>query len=250
MAAFMRTGLPASRQCFAPFKSALKATTTSRRARSSKVMAASEDIKQWPKQDKRRFLHAVYRVGNLEATIDYYQKHFGMKQLRYRDVPEEKYRNAFLGYGPEDTNFCLELTENYDKDSYDLGTGFGHFALALPDVYKTCESIKNAGGKISRDAGPVKGGKTVIAFVEDPTGYKWELITREEPIKEPIAQVMLRVTDLDRSIKFYTEALGMTLIRTRDNPDNKYKLAFLGTTGLSACYQPALQHSLGHVTTR
>lgn len=224
----MRTGLPASRQCFTPFKSTLKATTTSRRAGSSRVMAASEDIKQWPKQDKRRFLHAVYRVGNLEATIDYYQKHFGMKQLRYRDVPEEKYRNAFLGYGPEDTNFCLELTENYDKDSYDLGTGFGHFALALPDVYKTCESIKKAGGKISRDAGPVKGGKTVIAFVEDPTGYKWELITREEPIKEPIAQVMLRVTDLDRSIKFYTEALGMTLIRTRDNPDNKYKLAFLG----------------------
>ena len=158
-------------------------------------MAASEDVKQWPKQDKRRFLHAVYRVGNLEATIDYYKKHFGMKQLRYRDVPDvsnttvvvfadmrnglvygtymymlihhvdslssrrvilqslqsklhhlqDKYRNAFMGYGPEDTNFCLELTENYDKDSYDLGTGFGHFALALPDVYKTCESIKQSG---------------------------------------------------------------------------------------------------------
>lgn len=192
------------------------------------MAAAGEDLKQWPQQDNRRFLHAVYRVGNLDATIDYYKKHFGMKQLRYRDVPEEKYCNAFMGYGPEDKNFCLELTQNYGTDHYDLGTGFGHFALALPDVYKACESIKKAGGKVSRDAGPVKGGKSVIAFVEDPTGYKWELITREEPIPEPIAQVMLRVTDLDRSIKWYTEALGCKLIRTRDNPDNGYKLAFLG----------------------
>jgi lactoylglutathione lyase len=191
-------------------------------------MAASQEVLDWPKQDKRRMLHAVYRVGDMDKTIEYYTKHFGMKQLRYRDVPDERYTNAFLGFGPEDKNFALELTYNYGKDSYDIGSGFGHFALAVPDVYKTVESIKNAGGKVTRDAGPVKGGTSVIAFVEDPTGYKWELIQRQDQaIPEPIAQVMLRVTDLERSKKFYQEVLGCKLVKERDNPDYKYKLAFM-----------------------
>ncbi|KAK9836940.1 hypothetical protein WJX81_001344 [Elliptochloris bilobata] len=189
---------------------------------------ASASPAEWAQQDQRRMLHAVYRVGDLDQTIEYYKKHFGLKQLRYRDIPEEKYTNAFLGSGDERTNFALELTYNYGKDSYDLGTGFGHFALAVPDVYKTVESIKSAGGKVSRDAGPVKGGSTHIAFVDDPTGYKWELIQRSGPIPEPIAQVMLRVTDLDASIKYYTEALGCKLLRKKDNPEYKYTLAFLG----------------------
>ncbi|KAK9836592.1 hypothetical protein WJX74_003995 [Apatococcus lobatus] len=176
-------------------------------------------------------LHAVYRVGDMDATIEYYKKHFGMRQLRYRDIPEDKYTNAFLGFGPEDTNFGLELTKNYGVDSYDLGSGFGHFALALEDVYGAVDSIKAAGGKVTRDAGPVKGGQRVIAFVEDPTGYKWELLTRKGPIKEPIAQVNLRVTNLDASIKYYTECLGCKLLRRTDRPDQKYSLAFLGYGG-------------------
>eukprot|EP00884_Botryococcus_braunii_P010067 jgi/Botrbrau1/19061/Bobra.0100s0085.1 len=206
-------------QAFGPAK-----TTQRRFFRASMATSASSD---WLKQDERRMLHAVYRVGNLDQTVEYYKKHFGMKVLRARDIPEEKYSNTFLGFGPEDTNFALELTYNYGVESYDIGTGFGHFALGVPDVYKTVDSIKSAGGKVSRDAGPVKGGTSVIAFVDDPTGYKWELIERKGSNPEPIAQVMLRVTDLDKSIQYYTEALGMKLLRKRDNPEYKYTLAFL-----------------------
>ncbi|KAK9805060.1 hypothetical protein WJX73_009319 [Symbiochloris irregularis] len=200
------------------------------RTRSRRMSAhANADLSNWAKEDDRRMLHAVYRVGDMDKTIEYYKKHFGMKQIRYRDIPEEKYTNAFLGFGSEDKNFALELTKNYGVDSYNLGSGFGHFALRVPDVYKTVESIKKAGGKVTRDAGPVKGGKSVIAFVEDPTGYKWEIIGGEEGnIREPIAQVMLRVTDLDASIKYYTECLGCTLLRKTDNESQKYSLAFLG----------------------
>ena len=113
-------------------------------------------------------------------------------------------------------------------ESYDLGTGFGHFGLAVSDVYKTVEQVKSACGAVTREPGPVKGGKTPIAFVADPTGYSWELIQRQGDIPDPLAQVMLRVGDLDASIKYYTEVLGMRLLRTRDNPEYKYTLAFLG----------------------
>eukprot|EP00891_Asterochloris_glomerata_P009554 jgi/Astpho2/9554/Aster-03835 len=193
-------------------------------------MATSEDIKSFPQEDSRRFLHAVYRVGKLDESIKYYKENFGMEQLRYRDVPDDKYTNAFLAPKgtTEDKNFVLELTENYGVDSYNLGSGFGHFALAVPDVYKAAEAIKKSGGKLPRDAGPVKGGSSVIAFAEDPTGYKWELIERKgKPIREPICQVMLRVTNLERSIKWYKSVLGCKLVKERDNPDYKYKLAFM-----------------------
>eukprot|EP00877_Chromochloris_zofingiensis_P005126 jgi/Chrzof1/14614/Cz09g09150.t1 len=172
-------------------------------------------------------LHAVYRVGDLQKTVDFYTKLLGMKVLRSRDIPEDKYSNTFLGYGPETTNFALELTYNYGVDSYDLGEGFGHFGVALPDVYKAAEKIKAGGGKITREPGPVKGGETVIAFAEDPTGYKWELIQRPQT-PEPLCQVMLRVGDLQRSIDWYQNVLGMKLLRTRDNPEYKYTLAFMG----------------------
>lgn len=192
----------------------------------SSAKATAEELAEWPSKDKRRMLHAVYRVGDLDKTIEYYKQHLGMQLLRKRDVPDEKYTNAFLGYGPETKNFALELTYNYGRDSYDLGEGFGHFGLAIEDVYKTCESIKAAGGTVSRDAGPVKGGQTVIAFVKDPDGYQFELITRQAS-PEPLCQVMLRVSDLDKSIEYYTKALGCELLRKRDNPENKYTLAFL-----------------------
>jgi lactoylglutathione lyase len=109
------------------------------------AMAAGAD---WLKLDKRRMLHVVYRVGDMDATIKYYEDHFGMKQLRYRDVPEDKYTNAFLGYGPEETHFAVELTKNYGVDKYNLGSGFGHFGIVTDDVYRMVDGIKGAGGKV------------------------------------------------------------------------------------------------------
>ncbi|XP_056159693.1 lactoylglutathione lyase GLX1-like [Syzygium oleosum] len=182
---------------------------------------------EWPKKDKRRMLHAVYRVGDLERTIKFYTECFGMKLLRKRDIPEEKYSYAFLGFGPEESHFAVELTYNYGVHSYDIGSGFGHFAIATQDVYKMVEDIKAKGGTVTREAGPVKGGTTVIAFVKDPDGYLFELIQRG-PTPQPLCQVMLRVGDLERSIKFYEKALGMKLLRTIDNPQYKYTLAMMG----------------------
>jgi lactoylglutathione lyase len=111
-------------------------------------MASKAELTEWAKHDDRRMLHVVYRVGDLDATIKYYEDHFGMLQLRYRDMPEEKYTNAFLGFGSEKTNFAVELTYNYGKDSYNIGDGFGHFAIATTDVYKLCDNIKSGGGKV------------------------------------------------------------------------------------------------------
>lgn len=188
---------------------------------------SEESIQEWSKKDKRRLLHVVYRVGDLDKTIKFYTECLGMKLLRKRDIPEERYTNAFLGFGPEETNFVVELTYNYGVDSYKLGTGFGHFGIAVEDVYKSVDLIKAKGGKVTREPGPVKGGKTVIAFVEDPDGYKFELIERG-PTPEPLCQVMLRVGDLDRAINFYEKAFGMELLRKRDNPDYKYTIAMMG----------------------
>ncbi|GLT52646.1 hypothetical protein SLA2020_259740 [Shorea laevis] len=189
--------------------------------------AANLEILEWPKKDNRRLLHVVYRVGDLDRTIKFYTECFGMKLLRKRDIPEEKYSNAFLGFGPEETNFVVELTYNYGVTSYDIGTGFGHFAIATPDVYKLAEDIRAKGGTITREPGPVKGGSTVIAFVKDPDGYIFELIQRENT-PEPLCQVMLRVGDLERSIKFYEKALGMRVVKKVDRPEYKYSIAMLG----------------------
>jgi lactoylglutathione lyase len=150
-----------------------------------------------------------------------------MKLLRKRDIPEEKYSNAFLGFGPEQSNFVVELTYNYGVPSYDIGTGFGHFAISTPDVYKLVEDIRAGGGNVTREPGPVKGGQSVIAFVKDPDGYTFELIQRG-PTPEPLCQVMLRVGDLDRAIKFYEKALGMRLLKKVDRPEYKYTIAMLG----------------------
>jgi len=188
---------------------------------------ANAELLEWPKKDKRRFLHAVYRVGDLDRTIKFYTECFGMKLLRQRDVPDEKYSNAFLGFGPEESNFVVELTYNYGVSSYDIGTGFGHFAIATQDVSKLVETARAGGGTVTREPGPVKGGSSVIAFVKDPDGYLFEIIQRG-PTPEPLCQVMLRVGDLDRSIKFYEKALGMKLLRTIDRPEYKYTLAMMG----------------------
>ncbi|XP_068320395.1 lactoylglutathione lyase GLX1-like [Pyrus communis] len=192
-----------------------------------KSVAPNAEILEWPKKDKRRFLHAVYRVGDLDRTIKFYTEALGMKLLRKRDIPEEKYSNAFLGYGPEDSHFVVELTYNYGVSSYDIGTGFGHFAIATPDVKKLVEDVRVKGGNVTREPGPVKGGTSIIAFVKDPDGYTFEIIQRPST-PEPLCQVMLRVGDLERSIKFYEKALGLKLLRTIERPEYKYTIAILG----------------------
>ncbi|MDA8250370.1 MAG: lactoylglutathione lyase [Rhodospirillales bacterium] len=126
--------------------------------------------------DGFRYMHTMLRVGNLERSVTFYKDMFGMQELRRRDVPDGKYTLVFLGYGPEETHTVLELTYNYGVDSYDIGTAFGHLAVGVPDVYAACEKMRAAGTKITRAPGPVKFGSTVIAFVEDPDGYKIELI--------------------------------------------------------------------------
>jgi lactoylglutathione lyase len=123
-----------------------------------------------------RVLHTMIRVGDLERSIRFYTEVLGMKLLRRKDYPDGKFTLAFVGYGPESGHAVIELTYNYGVDRYDLGSGFGHIALAVDDAYAACEAIKRRGGKVVREAGPMKHGTTVIAFVEDPDGYKIELI--------------------------------------------------------------------------
>ena len=123
-----------------------------------------------------RILHTMIRVGDLERSVRFYTEVLGMTLLRTRDYPDGKFTLAFLGYGPESEQAAIELTYNYGIDRYDLGAGFGHIALEVDDAYRACEAIKGRGGKVVREAGPMKHGSTVIAFVEDPDGYKIELI--------------------------------------------------------------------------
>ncbi|WP_410211705.1 lactoylglutathione lyase [Aquirhabdus sp.] len=125
-----------------------------------------------------RMLHVMLRVGNLERSLAFYTEVLGMRLLRQQAYPEGRFTLAFIGYGDEDANTVLELTHNWDTASYDLGTGYGHIALAVPDAYAACTEIKSRGGRVVREAGPMKHGTTVIAFVEDPDGYKIELIER------------------------------------------------------------------------
>jgi lactoylglutathione lyase len=123
-----------------------------------------------------RVLHTMIRVGHLQRSIDFYTRALGMRILRTTDRPEQKYTLAFVGYGDESEHAVLELTYNYGVDRYDPGTGFGHVAIGVPDVTAACQQVRNAGGTVTREPGPVKGGTSVIAFVQDPDGYKIELI--------------------------------------------------------------------------
>ena len=125
-----------------------------------------------------RLLHTMLRVGDMQRSIDFYTKSMGMQLLRTTDRPDQKYSLAFVGYEDESKQAVIELTYNYCVTSYDLGAGFGHIAVGVDDIYAMCERVKAAGALVTREPGPVKGGTTVIAFVQDPDGYKIELIQR------------------------------------------------------------------------
>ena len=127
-----------------------------------------------------RLLHTMLRVGNLQRSIDFYTQVLGMTLLRTSENPEYKYSLAFLGYGKNPDHAELELTYNWGVERYEMGTAYGHIALGVPDAYAACEKIRANGGNVTREAGPVKGGSTVIAFVTDPDGYKVELIQRAD----------------------------------------------------------------------
>lgn len=123
-----------------------------------------------------KFLHTMLRVGDLDRTIKFYTENFGMQLLRKHDNKEYKYTLAFVGYGDEKEHTVLEFTYNWGTESYDIGTAFGHLAIGVDDIYETCDKLKTNGITITREPGPVKGGKTVIAFLKDPDGYTIELI--------------------------------------------------------------------------
>jgi lactoylglutathione lyase len=126
-----------------------------------------------------RILHTMLRVADLERSLRFYTEVLGMRLLRRKDYPEGKFTLAFVGYGDETDTAVIELTHNWGVDKYELGNAFGHIAVAVDDAYKACEEVKRRGGKVTREAGPMKHGTTVIAFIEDPDAYKIELIERK-----------------------------------------------------------------------
>ena len=126
-----------------------------------------------------RLLHTMIRVGNLDRSIEFYTQVLGMKELRKKDYPEGRFTLAFMGYGPESEEAAIELTHNWDTDSYEQGNAFGHIALEVDDAYEACDKIRSLGANVVREAGPMKHGQTVIAFIEDPDGYKIELIQKK-----------------------------------------------------------------------
>lgn len=125
-----------------------------------------------------RLLHTMLRVGNLERSLAFYQDVLGMRLLRRQDYPDGRFTLAFVGFGDEDDTTVIELTHNWDTTSYDLGTGYGHIAIEVEDAYRACDLVRERGSKVTREAGPMKHGTTVIAFVEDPDGYKIEFIQK------------------------------------------------------------------------
>lgn len=126
-----------------------------------------------------RLLHTMIRVNNLEESLAFYRNALGMKVLRQKDYPDGKFTLAFVGYGDERDSTVIELTYNWDKSSYNHGDAFGHIAIGVDDIYRTCQELKNKGVKVVREPGPMKFGQTVIAFIEDPNGYKIELIEQK-----------------------------------------------------------------------
>ncbi|KAG0603341.1 hypothetical protein M758_10G086100 [Ceratodon purpureus] len=168
-------------------------------------------LRGWPRQDRRRILHVVYRVGDIEKSMKWYEDCLGMQILRKRDVPDEKYMNVFMGY-------------DYGVTKYDLGAAFGHFGIAVTNVQKALDAIKKKGYKTP--AGPTKERNEVCAFLEDPDGYKVKLIQRKNS-REPFCQLSYRVADVDRSILFHQDVYGMKLLARKDYPKDKKTFAYV-----------------------
>ena len=141
-----------------------------------------------------RLLHTMLRVGNLERSLQFYCDVLGMKLLRKKDYPGGEFTLAFIGYGDESDHTVIELTYNWGRDSYTLGDAYGHIAIGVDDIYKTCDEIKARGGKVTREPGPMKHGSTVIAFVDDPDGYKVELIQLSRALSDEAAQEQATAT--------------------------------------------------------
>lgn len=194
---------------------------------SARILSSSDDALEWAQKDNRRFLHAVYRVGDLDRTIKFYTENFGMQLLRKKDFPELKLTNAVLGYGPEDSHFVADVTYYYGIDKYDIGTYFSHFGIATQDAYKVAEKVRESGGVITREVGTMGGGQQIFGFVLDPNGYSFELLQRG-PTPEPLCQVCYQVTDINLSIKFYEKALGMKVLQSYDSPQQGFAIAMMG----------------------
>ncbi|XP_050369816.1 lactoylglutathione lyase GLX1-like [Argentina anserina] len=192
-----------------------------------------DNVLEWVQNDDRRFLRANIRVGDLDRTIKFYTEFLGMKILSRKEFPEANFSTAVIGFGSEDTQFILGLTQYRMFDTavgkLELGTAFSHFGITTQDIYTMVEKIRAAGGVITREPGPVTpGGTTIYAFVNDPDGYSFELLLRP-PTPEPLNHMCLNVVDIDRSIDFYERALGMKLLLpTFNNTEEQYTVAMVG----------------------
>ncbi|KAI5333763.1 hypothetical protein L3X38_023895 [Prunus dulcis] len=192
--------------------------------------ALHEDVLEWVKKDSRRFLRVNIKVDDLDYTIKFYTEFLGMKVLSRKHFPEEKYSNAVVGFGPQETHFVIGLTSHHNEaDKLEVGTTFNHFGIATQDIYNIVEKIRANGGVITREPGPIAtGGTSIFAFVKDPNGYTFELLQRP-PTPEPLCQICLNVFDMDRSIEFYSKSLGMNLLLPKFNAtEEQYTLAMLG----------------------
>ncbi|XP_018730799.2 lactoylglutathione lyase GLX1-like [Eucalyptus grandis] len=191
------------------------------------VPITRDNVLNWVKNDTRRFLNAIVRVGDLNRTVEFYKECFGMQLLSQKDFPENNYSKAIVGFGPQESHFVLELIYIYGVDKYEVGTAWGHFGIAAEDIYPIVEKVRQLGGVVTKEPGTIEGGAQVYAFVEDPNGYSFELLQRG-PTPDPLCQIMLQVTDLDRAASFYEKALGMTILLKYDSPQDQFAIAMVG----------------------
>ncbi|KGN56115.1 lactoylglutathione lyase [Cucumis sativus] len=185
----------------------------------------NDNVLEWVKKDHRHFLRAVIHVSDLDRSIRFYTKGFGMKVLKRRNFPDRQYRDALVGFGPENTHFLLELRQRHDSNNVFIGTEFGHFGIATQDVYKSVEKARANGALVIQK--PQKINQTMFAFVQDHDGYKFKLI-QSKCLADPLVQVMFHVQDLNRSINFYTKALGMKLFEKKNNSTGQIVSGTLG----------------------
>ncbi|XP_022932238.1 lactoylglutathione lyase-like [Cucurbita moschata] len=185
----------------------------------------NENVLDWVKKDHRRFLRAVIHVSDLDHSIKVYTRGFGMKLLKRRNFPDRGYKDALVGFGPQNTHFLLELRQRDGLSNVFIGTEFGHFGIATQNVYKSVEQARANGAVVIHE--PEKVNQTIFAFVQDHDGYKFKFIQTPSPL-DPLSPIMLRVQNLDLSANFYSKALGMKLFKRQNNSTGEFILATLG----------------------